>query len=97
MEMIDPVKSVTSSSPSTSDRRGQDAPAKPAAPPPPQPAAEDQPLRLVIEPTGNAEGYTYKLFDRATGRLLMELPREDANRMGSSPDYAAGQVFDAKA
>ncbi len=108
--MTDPVKIVVSSPSTTADRRGSgnggasaptssaptsSAPAK--AVPQPQTSAADQPLRLVVEPTNGGEDYTYKLFDRATGELLMELPREQAAKMSQSPDYAAGQVINAKA
>ncbi len=102
--MIDPVKTVVSSPSTTADRRGGgDSPAAPAAdvPPkaatPPQAATTDQPLRLVVEPTENGASYTYKLFDRATGELVMELPLERAAKLSESPDYTAGQVINAKA
>lgn len=95
--MIDPIKTVSSTPSSTADRRGSDNPAPPPAPPPPKPESSDQPLRLVVEPaTGAALGYTYKLYDRATGALLIELPREQAQKMSQASDYTAGQVFSAK-
>lgn len=51
----------------------------------------------MIEPArGAGQGYTYKLFDRTTGELLIELPREQADSLAESPGYAAGQVFSAK-
>ncbi len=51
----------------------------------------------MVEPKTGAQGYTYKLFDRVTGQLLIELPREEASRIGGDPTYAAGQVLNAKA
>ena len=39
----------------------------------------------------------YKLFDRVTGELVLELPQEQAAKMSQNPDYAAGQVINAKA
>ncbi len=107
--MIDPVKAVVSSPSTAADRRGSGsggsasptssvsspASADVASPPPVEPA--DQPLRLVVEPTEGGDNYVYKLFDRATGELVMELPQEQAAKMSQSPDYAAGQVINAKA
>ena len=94
--MIVPIKTVASSPSSTADRRGYSAPT-PAVTPPPPTAQDDEPLRLVIEPAqGAGQGYTYKLFDRTTGALLIELPREQADQLGQNPGYSAGQVFNAK-
>jgi hypothetical protein len=107
MEMIDPVSPISplaSLSSNTPDRQGRDdkggsatpaAASAPAAAPPPDSAA--QPLRLVVEPTAGGDSYTYKLFDRATGALVVELPQEQAAKLSRNPDYAAGQVIDAKA
>ena len=60
-------------------------------------APADQPVRLVVEPIDGGQSYTYKLYDRATGTLLIELPREEATKMGQSQDYTAGQVLDTTA
>ena len=60
-------------------------------------AAADQPVRLVVEPINGGQTYTYKLYDRMTGALLIELPREEATKIGQSQDYAAGQVLDTTA
>ena len=104
--MIDPVKTVVGSPSTAADRRGSGsgAPNSPTPPSPPaaatsQPPVEaaDQSLRLVVEPTEGGDSYTYKLFDRTTGELIMELPQEQAAKMSQSPDYAAGQVINAKA
>ncbi len=58
---------------------------------------EDVPLRLVIEPLDDGSGgFTYKLFDRATGQLKMELRREEAEKLTQSASYSAGQIFSAK-
>jgi len=92
MEMIDPVKALATAPPPSADRQT-------SSPPPAslKPQVQDQPLRLVVEPKTGAQGYTYKLFDRVTGQLLIELPREEASRIGGDPTYAAGQVLNAKA
>ncbi len=58
-------------------------------------AADDssqQPVRLVVEPVHGGQSYTYRIYDRATGALLIELPREDAVKLGQSSDYSVGQV-----
>jgi len=67
-----------------------------AAPQPPA-AATEQALRLVVEPTESGDSFTYKLFDRVTGALVVELPQDQAAKMSQSPDYAAGQVINATA
>ncbi len=96
--MINSVKPVANAAPSTSDPSGQDpAAGHPPAAPRPAPLKAEDALRLVIEPTSDGDDYTYKLFDRATGALLIELPRQEAIKMSANPGYSAGQVFDAKA
>lgn len=98
--MTDPVKSVAPLLPSTADRREDSGPSTAPAQSTPQPvkaAPSEEPLRLVVEPTASGDSYTYKLFDRVSGRLLIELPRHAAEQIGASPDYTAGQVFSAKA
>ncbi len=100
--MTDPVR-LAPTSPTAADRQGEDAqanasaPAAPTPAPTPKPKTADEPLRLVIEPSGSDGGYTYKLFDRATGQLLIELPRQDAEKLSGSSTYSAGQVYSAKA
>lgn len=101
--MIAPINTVAAAPSTTADQRTEADRATPSqpqtqAPTPPPSATQDQPLRLVVEPlAGSIDGYTYKLFDRATGALLIELPRETAAKMGAHPNYSAGQVFNAKA
>lgn len=111
--MIDPLKTITTALPTNADSRnggGGDpaaqSPAQPAAVKPdassqPQadarPASSENTLRLVVEPVDGGTSYTYKLFDRSTGDLVIELPREEADKLGQSPDYNAGQVINATA
>ena len=77
-------------------------PATPTAPAPAdavvksQAVPVEQALRVVVEPTQGGVSYTYKLFDRATGQLVMELPREQAAKLSESTDYTPGQVISAK-
>jgi len=103
--MIDPVSTVLSLPSTTADSRGGGGGApssSPSAAPAPTstqaPAtASAQPLRLVVEPIEGGDSFTYKLFDRATGELVMELPIEQATKMSDDPDYTAGQVINATA
>jgi len=102
--MTDPVQPIAQAATSTADWQSQDQQAKSAPTPAPKPQAatpkpqvQEEPLRLVVEPMGGAAGYTYKLFDRVTGQLLFELPRETAAEMSADPNYSAGQIYSAKA
>lgn len=88
--MTEPVKSLPSPPPASNDLDPV-ADAESTAP------AADQPERLVIEASHNGATYAYKLYDRATGALLIELPRKEAAKMGQSQNYGAGQVLDTKA
>jgi hypothetical protein len=111
MEMTDSVNALASvpslapSAGSTAGQQGQ-SDAKAAASSPNAAAVQaqaaaskssEEAVRLVIEPVSGGTGYTYKLFDRATGALLVELPREDAKKMSEDPGYSAGQVYSTKA
>jgi hypothetical protein len=51
----------------------------------------------VVEPIEGGDSFTYKLFDRVTGELIMELPQEQAATLSESPDYTAGQVINTQA
>jgi len=107
MEMTDSISALakTSSvaptagvSADTKDQTAQTSPSSASTTQTPATSADaDQAVRLVIEPVSGGTGYTYKLFDRATGELLVELPREDARKMSEDPGYSAGQVFSTKA
>ena len=71
---------------------------EPATPPNPKigTAAPQAATRLLVEPDG-AMGYVYRLVDAVTGRLLAEVPRERAEELKSSPDYAAGALVSTSA
>lgn len=95
--MVEPIKTVVSTPTFTADRGGPAAQA-PSAPARTAPEQGEEPLRLVVEPArGAGQGYTYKLFDRSTGQLLIELPREQADKLSESPAYTARQVFSTRA
>ena len=61
-----------------------------------QPAAAQSATRVSIEPDG-AQGYVYRLVDRLTGRVLVELPREKVEQLTASPGYAAGALVSTSA
>ena len=70
------------------------APAEPAtasADPKTGTAAPQAATRLLVEADG-AMGYVYRVVDAVTGRLLAEVPRERADELKSSLDYAAGAL-----
>ena len=60
-----------------------------------KPASEaDQ--RLVIR-EGLEDGlFIYTILDRASGKVMAQIPREDVSQLAARPDYEAGQVVDTK-
>jgi uncharacterized FlaG/YvyC family protein len=56
-----------------------------AQPPPSQ--------RLVIQESGEAGMYVYSILDRATGTVLVQIPREQAVSMANRNTDAAGEVI----
>lgn len=69
--------------------------ATPAAEPKaPEPASD---LRLVIERDSSNAYYVYRLIDRTTGKVVVELPRDQVSELGSTPSYEAGTVVSTKA
>lgn len=106
--MIDPLNTVVSVFPTNADQGGNgggDASASQPAAPTRAPTAVAEPsthaqaappanaFRLVVEPTEGGSNYAYKLIDRVTGELVMELPATVAAKISASPDYTAGQVI----
>ena len=58
--------------------------------------AADADQRLVIR-EGTEDGlFIYTILDRASGQVMMQIPREDLAELASLPDYEAGQVVDTK-
>ena len=76
-----PSKSSSKAGPSVSEASGN-------------PAASAQ--RLVIKEGAQAGVLIYTILDRATGEVLVQLPREEVVRIASRPDYSAGQVINTK-
>jgi uncharacterized FlaG/YvyC family protein len=52
--------------------------------------------RLVISEGATTGVYVYTILDRATGAVLVQIPREEVVRIAARPDYTAGQVLDTK-
>ena len=58
--------------------------------------AADADQRLVIR-EGTADGlFVYTILDRASGQVMLQIPREDVEKFAARPDYEAGQVVDTK-
>jgi flagellar protein FlaG len=51
----------------------------------------------VIKEGAQAGVLIYTILDRATGEVLVQIPREEVVRIAARPDYSAGQVIDTKA
>jgi flagellar protein FlaG len=80
---------------------GQTAPAprRAEAPPAPErvaPAAPQADLRLVIEEDAVSGSYIYKTVNRATGEVVLQLPRDDVLKLRDAMSYAAGDVIRTK-
>ena len=52
--------------------------------------------RLVIKEGAQAGVLIYTVLDRATGEVLVQIPREEVIRIAARPNYEAGQVIDTK-
>lgn len=49
-------------------------------------------LRLVIERGESNAFYVYRLVDRVTGKVVVELPRDQVADLATTPSYEAGTV-----
>ena len=58
-------------------------------------AAED--VRLIVEDGGEPGEAIYLMVDRRTGRVIRRHTSQEVRRMHEDPDYAPGEVVDAKA
>jgi flagellar protein FlaG len=58
--------------------------------------SSDSQQRLVISEGGTTGVYVYTILDRATGQVMVQIPREEVVRIAARPDYTAGQVLDTK-
>jgi flagellar protein FlaG len=58
--------------------------------------AADADQRLVIREGTEGGLFVYTIVDRASGQVMMQIPREDLDKFAARPDYEAGQVVDTK-
>jgi len=58
---------------------------------------EQADLRLVIEEDEAAGTLVYKTIDRRTGEVVLQMPREEIEKLGEETEYVAGSVIRAKA
>ena len=58
--------------------------------------AEPAEQRLVIREGVEQGLFIYTVLDRASGRVMVQLPREEVAQLANRPDYTAGQVVDTK-
>lgn len=56
----------------------------------------DADQRLMIREATEDGLFIYTILDRASGRVMAQIPREDAANFAARPDYEAGQVVDTK-
>ncbi len=63
--------------------------------PDPQPKSQNADLRLVIE-EDEGGSFVYKVFDRRTGEVVQQFPREEVLRLRDDPGYSPGQVIDSQ-
>ncbi len=71
--------------------------AKPAAEAPaPARAAAQGSTRVYVDQDGSGV-FIYRLVDVATGRVLVELPRERAGELKDAPGYTAGALVSTSA
>ena len=68
-----------------------------AAPGGSAPAEPQADLRLVIEEDTVSGSYIYKTVNRATGEVVLQLPRDDVLKLRDNASYLAGHVIRAKA
>ena len=78
-------------------REPEAEPAQPVAEKAPPAAPPKSDLRLVIERDKDNAYYVYRLVDRSTGKVVVELPRDQVTDLATSPSYAAGAVVSTKA
>ena len=73
-----------------------DPPAKPSSNATTPRAAPQAATRVHVDQDGSGV-FVYRLIDVATGRVLVELPREQADALKKSPDYVAGVLLSTQA
>ena len=60
--------------------------------------SEDQAdLRLIIEEDEASGTLVYKTINRRTGEVVLQMPREEIEKLGQETEYVAGSVIRAQA
>ena len=54
-------------------------------------------MRLIIEEDPAAGTLVYKTIDRRTGEVVLQMPREELEKLGEETEYVAGSVIRAEA
>ena len=76
----------------------QSPPTQPAKDPPPAKSSpSNSDLRLVIEKDEAGILFIYRLIDPDTGKVVVEIPREELRKLGEAPNYRAGSVVSTEA
>ncbi len=89
------AQNFTTAAPPATSKPSKKPPASPGdAPSSTEQDASESPERLVISEGGKTGDYVYTILDRATGQVLVQIPREEVLRIAARPDYTAGQVID---
>ena len=78
-------------------REPEAAPAKPVTQKAPPAAPPNSDLRMSIERDKDNAFYVYRLVDRTTGKVVVELPRDQVRDLAADPAYEAGAVVSTKA
>ncbi len=60
-------------------------------------SSPDDTQRLLISEGPEAGVLIYTIVDRVSGRVLVQIPREQVEQIASRSDYTAGTVIDTKA
>jgi len=61
------------------------------------PGVAEADVRLVIEEDGATGAYIYKTYDRRTGEVLKQYPRDELLQMRDRAGYHAGGIIRTKA
>jgi flagellar protein FlaG len=91
-----PTSPQTSSAPPASSKTSS-TPGNAAVEPKSPPQQANPAQRLVIQAGAQTGVFIYTILDRATGQVLVQIPREEVIQLSKRPDYSAGSVIDTKA
>lgn len=75
----------------------QPAQAQPSRARPAPIGPQESDVRLIIEKQGDTGRYVYTVLDKASGRVIAQIPSADVLKLMSEDAYAAGSLFKTKA